>query len=388
MHAFLTLYLLPIASIALGAHALPHTDPRYQPRPYVIDVDPQLIEDTRQKAANFRPTLDITQPPWTDGPPVTEILSIAEYWTEEYDWPAVQASINANFSHYMTTVPPPGGNYNQTLDIHFIHQRSARTDAIPLLMLHGWPSTSLEWQKVMPSLVDPEDASQPAFHIVAPDLPGFGFSPAPMTPGLGPREHGAVFASVMQQLGYEKYAIYSTDLGFAVALGLLADYQESVTKHITDLYLVFPNSTDIERYTANETTAEESRFISAANAFLTGHGAYADLHSTLPLSIAHALNDSPVGFLAWMYQLIYTVSDKAYTAADLITDALVLYLPGVYGNIRSYKELYPAFGALTNGDLKTTDVPTVALQFGGGDAYPELSDLTYVVSYPGCTFYL
>ena len=81
-----------------------------------------------------------------------------------------------------------------------------------------------------------------------------------------------------------------------------------------------------------------------------------------------------------MYQLVYTVSDKPSPAHHLITEALVLYLPGVYGNIRSYKELYPSLTLLANGDLKTTGVSTSALQFGGVTSYPGFSDLTFVAS--------
>lgn len=184
-------------------HASSKTRSIYKPRPYTINVDPSFIEETRLKARSFRSSLDITQPAWADGPSTSIITSFAKYWEETYDWSAVQSQINANFSHYITTVPPPGGRYNNSLDIHFIHQRSKRDYAIPLLMLHGWPSTSLEWEKVILDLADPADDNKPAFHIVAPDLPGYGFSPAPTAPGLGPSEQSTAFASLMEQLGYE-----------------------------------------------------------------------------------------------------------------------------------------------------------------------------------------
>lgn len=368
--AFTLLHLSPALVSAIN-----EPNSTYQPRPYTIDVDPSFIEETRKKASAFRPSLDINQPAWSDGPPTSIITSLAKHWAESYDWFAVQAQINANFSHYMTTVPPPGENYNESLNIHFIHQQSKRDNAIPMLMLHGWPSTSLEWEKVIPGLVDPEDDNKPAFHIVAPDLPGYGFSPAPTAPGLGPSEHAAVFASLMEQLGYEQYAVYSTDLGFVAALSLVVDYQPRIINHVTDFYLVFPDDADLARYAAKQTTAEETTFIGAIQAFLADHSAYSSIHSTLPLSIADALNDSPVGFLAWMYQLVFTVSDQAYTATELITQALLLYIPGVYGNIRSYKELYGHFAPEKN---KT--VPTSVLQFGNTSAYPELDGFNYVVS--------
>ena len=321
---------LPTAPVIAAMHlslliaAAAPVSSRYEPRPYTVNVNPAFIEATRLKAAKFRPSLYINQPAWTDGPPTSNITSIAKYWAEEYDWFEEQSQINANFSHFMTTVPPPGGKYNDTLDIHFIHQRSKRHDAIPMLMLHGWTSTSLEWKNVIPGLVDPADDSAPAFHIVAPDLPGNGFSPAPTAPGLGTTEHSAVFASLMQQLGYEQYALYSTDLGYIVALQMVLDFEPRIINHISDFYIVFPGAVDIARFAANQTTPEESAFISSISAFNTQYSAYAAIHSTFPLSIAHALNDSPVGFLAWMYQVVFTVSDQAYTASELITQALLL----------------------------------------------------------------
>lgn len=367
------------STIILGVHASNNDNSTYKPRPYSIDVSPSFIEETRQKVIKFRSTVDITQPAWFDGPPASNITSLAKYWEEEYDWFEDQDSINANFSHYITTVPPPGGNYNSTLDIHFIHQRSEREDAIPLLFLHGWPSTSLEWERIIPGLVSPSDSTSPAFHVVAPDLPGYGFSPAPTAPGLGPDEHGIVFGSLMEQLGYDKYAVYSTDLGVVVAHRLVVHYAPHIINHISDMLLVFPTPEDLARYAANQTTPEESAYIDSTNAFFNQHSAYAQLHSSYPLSIAYALNDSPVGFLAWMYQLVYTVGDQAHTAAELIREALLLYIPGVYGNIRSYKELY-GVDKFAPGN---TSVPHSALQFGWGaaTAYPELKSFNYAVRF-------
>ncbi|KAF1957895.1 alpha/beta-hydrolase [Byssothecium circinans] len=364
--------LLGTRALALGKEAS-----TTQPRPYTINVDPSFIEETRLKASKFRPSVDIRAPAWSDGPPSANVTALGKFWAEEYDWSAEQARINSNFSHYFTTLPPPGGKYTDALDLHFIHQRSQRKDAIPLLMLHGWPSTSLEWEKVIPGLVDPEDDSKPAFHIIAPDLPGYGFSPAPKAPGLGPSEHGTVFASLMEQLGYDRYALYSTDLGFVVAIRMVEEHTAHIINHVTDFYLVFATDEDNARYAANKTTPEESAYISSINGFFSSHAGYSAIHSTLPLSLADALNDSPVGFLAWMWQLVFTVSDQAYTPTELITRAFLLYLPGVYGNIRSYKELYsPAYFAPS----KPSTVPTSALQFGGVNGYPELANFNYVVS--------
>jgi pimeloyl-ACP methyl ester carboxylesterase len=379
--------ILPISLLAsgllTGARASNNDNSTYQPRPYTVSVDPSFIEEIRVKVQNFHPTAEINAEPWFDGPPASNISTLAKYWEEEYDWFEDQDYINSNFSHYITTVPGPLDTYNDSLDIHFIHQRSARSDAIPILLLHGWPSTSLEWEKIIPGLIDPEDDTKPAFHVVAPDLPGYGFSPAPAAPGLGPDGHGAAMAKLMEQLGYERYALYSTDLGAVVAASMVVDYEPLIINHISDMLFVPPTDADLARYAANQTTAEETAYIASVNEYLTNHSAYASVHSTLPLSIAYALNDSPVGFLAWMYQLVYTVSDQEYSAHELVRQALLLYLPGVYGNIRSYKELFNLAYFVPKRD---TSVPTSALQFGlpGGNTgykYPAMKDFNYVVSF-------
>ncbi|EMD60736.1 hypothetical protein COCSADRAFT_150938 [Bipolaris sorokiniana ND90Pr] len=354
-------------------------NPTYIPRPYEINVDPAFLEQTRSKVASFRSTADIAAPAWFDGPPSSNISSIAAYWSEEYDWLSEQKRLNEEFDHYITTVPPPGEGYNDSLDIHFIHQRSEKADAIPLLMLHGWPSTSLEWEKVIPELTKPSINNATSFHVVAPDLPGFGFSPAPRTPGLNATLHGVVFANLMEQLGYEKFAIYSTDLGALIGLTMVSTYENRITHHFSDFLYVIPNENDLARYATNQTTQEESEYIPSVQAFFNQHSAYAAIHSSYPLSIAYALNDSPVGFLAWMYHLVYTGSDIAYTEEDIIRQAFLLYAPGIYGNIRSYKEL---FDNSLFAPAKRSSVPTSALQFKlRGDptfAYPEIKYFNFV----------
>ena len=353
-----------------------------QPQPYTINVDPSFIEQTRAKAANYRPSVDIRVPAWSDGPPSANVTSLGKFWAEEYDWPAEQARINSNLSHYWTTLPPPGGKYNESLDLHFVHHRSQREDAIPILMLHGWPSTLLEFEKVIPGLVDPEDDDKPAFHVVAPDFPGFGFSPAPITSGLGPWEMGSAVDSLMEQLGYDRYVLYSTDLGYLVALKMVVEYPSHIINHVTDFYIVFPTDEDIARFTANQTTPEESVYIASIVEWQTNHSGYSSIQSTLPLSIADAMNDSPVGFLAWVWQLVYSVGEKQYTATELITRAFLLYLPGVYGNVRAYKE---GFAPEYFVPSKRVAVPTSVLQFGGLSTYPEISNFNYVVSWLGFT---
>lgn len=373
--AFLAILAIVLALVRPNSH-----DVHYHPRPYTIDVSPSFIHQTRLKAANYRHVADISAPAWFDGPPTANISNIAQYMASDYDWFKYQDAINANFSHFMTTIPGINGSYPYDIDIHFIHQKSKQQKAIPILLLHGWPSTSLEWEKVIRPLANPANLSKPAFHVVAPDLPGYGFSPAPRVPGIGSSGYAAICASLMQQLGYESYAIYSTDLGFAVALQMVEEYEEKILNHVTDFYLVPPAATDSQRYTNNETTYEESQYIASMNAYFSIHSAYASVDSIFPLSISYALNDSPIGFLAWMWQLDFTVRDQSsiFTMQELVSQMMTLFIPGVYGNIRSYKELFPT---VVRG-AKPSRVATSILQWGYcKPGYPELASLNFVVSH-------
>jgi pimeloyl-ACP methyl ester carboxylesterase len=363
-----------------SANPIPSTSiPVYQPRPYTISVDNNLIEQARIKARDFRNSIDVPAPSWFDGPPAKEIASIAEYWANEYDWNATQANLNSDFTHYYTTVPPPSVNYTQPVDIHFVHQRSARADAIPILFLHGWPSTHREWLEIIPGLVDPVNATDPAFHVVAPDFPGSAFSP----PLSGSRvnvsraDYATIFADLMSQLGYSRYILYSTDLGAIVAMDFVVTYRERIINHISDFYLTLPSDEDQARFDANLTTPEENFYIRGSNAFFNQHSGYSALQKTYPLTLAYSLTDSPIGFLAYYYHLAQSVTDKQISMHEIVTNTLTLWIPGVYASIKTYKEL---FGSLQFTPPEKYTVPTSVLQFGGVSHYPELDGWQIVVS--------
>ncbi|EMD85241.1 hypothetical protein COCC4DRAFT_153010, partial [Bipolaris maydis ATCC 48331] len=235
--------------------------------------------------------------------------------------------------------------------------------------------------KVIPKLTKPSVSNVTSFRVVTPDLPGYSFSPAPRAPGLNATLHAVEFANLIEQLGYEKLVLYSTELRASIGLTMVSKYESRNTHHFCDMLCLVPNENDLARYAANQTTKEESEFILSIQAFFNQHSAYASIHSSYPLSIAYALNDNPVGFLAWMYQLLHTSSDIAYTKEDIIRQAFLPYVPGFYGSTRSYKELFD--GAIF-APAKRSPVPTSALQFKlRGDpmfAYPEMEYFSFTAS--------
>lgn len=197
------------------------------PRQWNISVDPDFIAITKLKVALTRYHKDIDIPAWTEGPPQDNISELRDYWLYKYDWKVVEEQLNKEFNHFVTTVTLPNSNYTDPVALHFVHHRSKRNDAIPLLFMHGTPGSFLEVGALLEPLTNPP-AGQPAFHVVAPSMPGYGFSPAPRSPGMDPTHTAAAMNELMKQLGYGKYVIQAGDWGGIVLLYTAGLYPENV----------------------------------------------------------------------------------------------------------------------------------------------------------------
>ena len=149
-------------------------------RPFALHVPDAALEDLRERLGRTRwPEAETVgrpggSPDWSQGPPLALVRGLAAYWADTYDWRRVEAALNAH-GQALTEV--------DGLDLHLLHVRSPRPDARPLVMTHGWPSSVLEPLAVMDALADPGDEALPAFHVVAPSLPGFGFGGRPASTG-------------------------------------------------------------------------------------------------------------------------------------------------------------------------------------------------------------
>ncbi|KAK7214416.1 hypothetical protein V2G26_002419 [Clonostachys chloroleuca] len=339
--------------------------PSVTPAPIEVKFDDNLINQMIQKVRSYRPSKGFDEG-WSDEGPSESIISgLSSFWADHYDWRATQKQINDNFTHYAVTVP---GNrdYQEPIPLHFIHHRSDASNATPLLLVHGWPSSHLEWAKVIGPL------TQKGYHVVAVDLPGFGFSPAPTKPGMGPREMGGAFDALMLQLGYEKYGLVSTDLGWIVGMWMVND-SSNIIGHFTDFYWPEVTKDDLDRQAKNETTPEENAWINSSVAWANSHSAYSTLHVQKPLAAALTMADSPVGFAGWMWDLTRTANDGyPDDFQDIITDTLMLWFPGPFANIRSYRTVY------TMRNFPRTEVPTGFSAWGFAHGpFPEIKDINF-----------
>ncbi|PSN65049.1 alpha/beta-hydrolase [Corynespora cassiicola Philippines] len=310
------------------------------PTPFQLEVNQDFIDQTHQKVALSRAPValdDVTD----DGPSVDDYNAIRDYWVNNYTWDSVQQSINDRFHQFTTTVRNEDSDYTEPVPLHYVHHTSPREDAIPMLFIHGWPGSFLEVGPIIDLLTNPPNNSLPAFHVVAPSIPGFGFSPAPIRAGFGTREAGHAFHSLMMQLNYTRYVINGGDLGAFVLRHQAASYPSNVVSTICNFWLIQPSEEDMTRLALNQVTEDERFYIQGVARYQTQNSGYRYVHQTQPLSLAYSMTDSPIGFAMWIYSLMNTAFDPSvgsWKPETVITWALMYLIQGPYSALRFYKE--------------------------------------------------
>ncbi len=193
------------------------------PQPYTVHVAQHVLDDLKERLVRTRWPDEIDDIGWDQGTPVSYLQSLCSYWQEQFDWRLQEARLSA-FNHFRADIDGMG--------IHFIHQRAAHPNAVPLLLTHGYPDSFLRFQKIIPMLVDPESfggRAEDAFHVIVPSLPGYGFSDRPSLRGRAtPNAIADVWAQLMTGLGYERFAAHGGDWGSVVTEQLALRDRKSV----------------------------------------------------------------------------------------------------------------------------------------------------------------
>ncbi|MEU1134561.1 epoxide hydrolase [Streptomyces sp. NPDC005900] len=252
---------------------------------------------------------------WEQGVPLADLVDVVNYWRTAYDWRAFEARLD-RIGQFRTVV--------DGLGIHFLHRRSPRADATPLLLTHGWPGSVAEFVDVVDELVEPEEVDAPAFHVVVPSLPGFGHSDKPATTGWGTEKIAAAWVELMGRLGYDTFAAHGGDWGGVITTILGGRFPERVLGIHTTLAQAPPGlSTD-------GLTAGEREWTEETRDFWHHHTAYAKQQATRPQTIGYSLVDSPVGLLAWILDKFAEWSDTEDSpfetiSLDRLLDNVTLY---------------------------------------------------------------
>jgi pimeloyl-ACP methyl ester carboxylesterase len=287
---------------------------------FQIHVDDSVLEDLRSRLARTRFPDQIEGTGWEYGIPVDYLRELVDYWRDEYDWRMQEARLN-ELPHFRTRIDGQS--------IHFIHARSARADAFPLLITHGWPGSVVEFLDVIPRLTDPEapgGREGDAFHVIAPSLPGYGFSEPTRTRGWDVRRIARAFIELMGRLGYLRYGAQGGDWGAQVATRVGAFDPE----HCAAIHLNMPLAARPKD--PGPLTEEETADLAALAHLQAEESAYALEQATKPQTLGVALNDSPAGLLAWIVEKFRAWSDcdghleNVYTREQLITNVMLYWV--------------------------------------------------------------
>jgi microsomal epoxide hydrolase len=295
--------------------------------PFAIHVDDEVLGDLRARLGQTRFPDQLDGTGWKYGIPTELVRDLVGYWLDGYDWRAEEARMNA-LPQFTTTIDGQR--------IHFVHQRSTHDRAVPIIMTHGWPGSIVEFVDVIPKLAEP-GGDGTAFHVVAPSLPGYGFSGPTGDRGWDPTRIARAFAELMRAVGYDRYIAQGGDWGAQVSTRLAAIDAE----HCAGLHLNMPLAgrpkEDVEL--DDDARADLETFAE----FQRDESAYAQLQGTKPQTAGVALNDSPAGLLAWIVEKFQRWSDcggdveRAFTRDQLITNVMVYW---VTGTITSSMRLY------------------------------------------------
>ncbi|KAL9045820.1 MAG: hypothetical protein Q9214_001208, partial [Letrouitia sp. 1 TL-2023] len=358
------------------------------PSPWKISIERRFIETTRLKVALTRYHKDIDVPPWTEGPPRSNISELRDYWIDKYDWYSVESQINAKYKQFVTTVTLPDSNYTDPVPLHFVHHRSKHENAIPLLFMHGTPGSFLEVGALLDPLTDPPQ-SQPAFHVVAPSMPGYGFSPAPKNPGMDPTHVASTMNELMKQLGYNKYVIQAGDWGGIVLRYTAGLHPDNVVSALSNFFVVAPNATDLARFDANQTTPDETAYIKNVQNYGDNNSGYRLLMSESPLQAVIGMTDSPLGNLAFEWTTMKGLSAKGWIwkLEDIITWSMMYWIPGPYASMRHYREmaLHGVFAGTALGNVYPFINVPIGISEWPGDFWYRLP-LEWAQRYSNTTF--
>ena len=279
--------------------------------PFKIAIPDAAVSDLQQRLANTRLPDQIPGTSWEYGTDRAYLQELLEYWQNDYDWRAAESRLN-QFSQFTTQV--------DGLPMHFIHQRSPNPNAIPLLMVHGWPGSISEFTKIIGPLTDPVAHGgdiNDSFHIIAPSLPGFGFSGIPTERGYSPEKIAHVLAALMAQIGYEQYAIAGGDWGAIINRYVAHNYPDRLIGLHSNMVLAGPPADETQR---TAVTPEEDAARTARGAYMENERAYQQIQGTKPQSLGYGLNDSPAGVAAWIVEKFHGWTDMPQGADGDLDD--------------------------------------------------------------------
>jgi pimeloyl-ACP methyl ester carboxylesterase len=298
------------------------------------------VDDLRERLQKTRWPDEIPGAAWERGVDLTYLREICGYWRKTFDWKAQIEKLSA-WEHRRYV--------HGDARIHFLHAHGNGGKRTPLILTHGWPGSFLEMLKIIPLLNDA------GFDVVAPSLPGFGFSDRPVRPGMNTFRIAELWAGLMAELGYERFVAQGGDFGASVSTILGLRHADRVSGiHLN--YIPGSYRPDLEA--GAELTAVEQQYLTDLDGWYTEHGAYAHLQRNEPQTPAYALNDSPAGLAAWIIEKFRNWSDcggdveTRFTKDELLANVTLYWMTQtISSSFRLYNETKKAPLQFAPGEL-------------------------------------
>lgn len=318
-----------------------------KPRPFRLETPEADLAGLRERLARTRFPDEPPLEPWVTGTSLSYLRALISYWQTTFDWRVHEARIN-RWPQYKVAM--------RGIDLHFIHAPGGGGNPTPLLLLHGWPGSIVEFGELIPRLTE-------RFTVVAPSLPGFTLSFTPGQPRFGTEEMADLFAELMTEvLGYERFAAQGGDWGAFIASRL--GYA-----HAEKLIGIHLNLLAVRRDPKQETTNEnEKAYLAQLSQWLKEETGYQWIQGTRPQTLAYALSDSPAGLAAWIAEKFQRWSDcggvieNAVSRDDLLANITLYWLSGAIGS-----SFWPYYARMHRPwpipEGKTVDVPMGYAEF-------------------------
>ncbi|MDG9678856.1 epoxide hydrolase [Micromonospora sp. DH14] len=292
-------------------------------RPFRVEIPQTALDDLAARLGRTTWPAELPGAGDSYGMGTERVRALVDRWRGEFDWRAVEARLNAH-PQFVTEIDGE--------QIHFLHVRSSRPDATALVLTHGWPGSVLEYLEVIAPLTEPTDPDAPAFHVVIPSLPGFGFSGPTRSAGWNRFRIARAWAELMNRLGYDSYGAVGNDAGSMIAPELgRVDPKRVLGVHVTQLFS-FPSGDPAEFAGLSEA---DQAALGHLQWFYENKFSFNQVHSQQPQTLAFGLADSPVGLLAWNAQLF----DESLDADFILANVALYWFTGTAASaIRLYWE--------------------------------------------------
>ena len=326
-------------------------------KPFKLNVSKDILKEIYKKVEKYPWHEMPINDGWAYGTNLNYMKEISNYWVKNFDWYKYESKIN-KFSNFITKI--------DDMDIHFIHQKGNGSNSIPLLIMHGWPGSIIEFLNIIEKLSHPEKfggKKEDSFDVIVPSLPGFGFSGKPTRP-IGPRKMAEILNKLMtKNLGYKSYIAQGGDWGATISNWLAYDHSKRCKAiHINCLTMRLPEGPQTQDEKDWQIRFDKDQIM---------QDGYRAQQATKPQTLSYAMMDSPVGIAAWILEKIHAWSDlknnkiESVYSKDILLANIMIYILTKTFNSASwiYYGRREEGGRFFPKDFKKIEVPTAVALF-------------------------